>query len=45
MDNYYRIYSTLKGKFYKYLVRMYWMLSEIKYKDTKFIYKWHLVTK
>ena len=45
MDNYYKIYSALKEKNYKYLVKMYQILSEIKYKDAKFIYKWHLVTK
>jgi len=33
------MYKILKEKNYKYLVKIYWILSEIKYKDTKFIYK------
>ena len=39
------MYKILKEKNYKYLVKIYWILSEIKYKDTKFIYKQHLATK
>jgi len=39
IDNYYNIYRTLKERNYKYLVRMYWMPSELKYKNAKFIYR------
>jgi len=42
IDNYYNIYEALKRKNYKYLVRIYWMPSELKYRNTKFIYRWHL---
>jgi len=45
IDNYYNIYKILKEKNYKYLVRIYWIFSELKYKDTKFIYRWHLTKK
>jgi len=38
IDNYYNIYKALKKKNYKYLVRMYWMLSELKYKNADYIY-------
>jgi len=38
IDNYYNIYEVLKKKNYKYLVRMYWMPSKLKYRNTKFIY-------
>jgi len=38
MDNYYNIYKVLKKKNYKYLVKIYWMPSELKYKNTKFMY-------
>jgi len=34
-----------KEKNYKYLIKMYWMLNKIKYKDAKFIYRWHPVIK
>jgi len=42
VDNYYNIYKAPKRKNYKYLVRIYWMPSELKYRNAKFIYKWHL---
>jgi len=42
IDNYYNIYKTPKERNYKYLVRMYWMPSELKYRNIKFIYRWHL---
>ena len=45
MDNYYNIYKVPKKRNYKYLVRMYWMPSKLKYKNTKFIYGWHLIKK
>jgi len=39
MDDYCDIYKALKKKNYKYLVRIYWMLSKLKYRNTKFIYR------
>jgi len=42
IDNYYNIHKALKKRNYKYLVRMYWIPSELKYRNTKFIYRWHL---
>jgi len=39
VDNYYNIYKALKKKNYKYLVRMYWITSKLKYRNAKFIYK------
>jgi len=39
VDNYYNIYEALKKKNYKYLVRIYWMLSELKYRNAEFIYR------
>jgi len=45
INNYYNIHKVLKKKNYKYLVRMYWMPSELKYRNAKFIYRWHLTEK
>jgi len=45
IDNYYNIYKTPKVRNYKYLVRIYWILSEAKYKNTNYMYKWHLAKK
>jgi len=42
IDDYCDIHKTLKARNYKYLVRMYWMPSELKYRNVKFIYGWHL---
>jgi len=39
IDNYYNIYKAPKKKNYKYLVRMYWIFSELKYRNAKFIYR------
>jgi len=39
VDNYYNIHKILKARNYKYLVRMYWMLSEIKYRNADYIYR------
>jgi len=43
IDNYYNIYKALKKKNYKYLVKMYWIPSKLKYRNVKFIYRWHLI--
>jgi len=42
IDNYYNIHEAPKRRNYKYLVKIYWMPSELKYKNAKFIYRWHL---
>jgi len=42
VDNKYKIYKILKARNYKYPVRMYWILSELKYRNAKFIYRWYL---
>ena len=42
IDDYYDIYKALNKKNHKYPVRMYWMPSELKYRNTKFMYEWHL---
>jgi len=39
INNYYNIYKTPKKRNYKYLVKIYWMPSKLKYKNTKFIYR------
>jgi len=41
IDNKYKMHRTLKAKNYKYPVRMYWILSELKYKNDKFMYRWY----
>ena len=43
IDNQYNIYKALKAKNKKYLVRIYQILDKRKYKNTKYIYRWHLV--
>jgi len=45
VDNYYNIYKILKARNYKYLVRIYWMLSKAKYRNANYIYGWHLAKK
>jgi len=42
INNYYNIHKAPKKRNHKYLVRMYWILSKLKYKNAKFIYRWHL---
>ena len=41
VDDYYNIYKTPKARNYKYPIRIYWILSELKYRNTEFIYRWH----
>jgi len=38
----YKMHKILKVRNYKYLVRMYWMPSELKYRNAEFMYGWHL---
>jgi len=45
IDNYYNIHETLKKRNHKYLVKIYWMPSKLKYKNAKFIHKWYLTKK
>jgi len=39
------MHKALKEKNHKYLVKMYWIPSKLKYRNAKFIYKWHLTKK
>ena len=32
-----------KAKYKKYPIRMYWALKELKYRNAKYIYRWHLI--
>jgi len=42
VDDYCEIYKALKARNHKYLVRIYWMPSELKYRNAKFMHGWHL---
>ena len=42
MDDKYNIYRALKIKYKKYPIRMYWALKDLKYRNAKYIYRWHL---
>ena len=41
MDDKYNIYKALKIKYKKYLIRMYWAPEDLKYRNAKYIHKWH----
>jgi len=41
IDNKCEMYKVLKARNYKYLVRIYWILSEAKYRNANYIYRWH----
>jgi len=43
MDNMCNIYRTPKDKYYKYLIRIYWMMDKKWYRDAKYMHSWHLV--
>ena len=45
VDNYYKMHKALKARNYKYLVRIYQILSELKYRNNKFMYGWYLIKK
>jgi len=45
IDNYCNIHKTLKIRNYKYLVKIYWMPSETKYRNANYMYRWHLAKK
>jgi len=38
MDNMYNIYRTLKDKYCKYLIMIYWIIDKKQYRDAKYIY-------
>ena len=37
------IYRVLKIKYKKYPIRIYWALKDLKYRNAKYIYRWHLL--
>jgi len=39
IDNYCDMHKILKARNYKYLVRMYWMPSEAKYRNANYMYR------
>jgi len=39
IDNYYNIHKILKVRNHKYLVRMYWMPSEAKYRNADYMHR------
>jgi len=45
INDYCNIYKALKVRNYKYLVRIYWMLSEAKYRNADYMHRWHLTEK
>ena len=41
IDNYYKMHKAPKVRNYKYLVRIYQMLSKAKYRNADYIHGWH----
>jgi len=39
VDDYYNMHKVPKARNYKYLVRMYWILSEAKYRNANCMYR------
>jgi len=39
IDNYCNMHEALKIRNYKYLVKMYWILSKTKYRNANYIYR------
>ena len=39
IDDNFNMHKALKKRNYKYLVRMYWMPSELKYRNIKFMHR------
>ena len=37
------MHRALKIKNKKYPIRMYWALEDLKYRNAKYMYKWHLL--
>ena len=42
MDNKCNIYRALKVKYKKYPIRMYQALKDLKYRNAKYMHRWHL---
>jgi len=42
VDDECKIYKVLKARNHKYPVRIYWMPSKLKYRNAKFMHRWHL---
>jgi len=45
ISDYCNIHETPKARNYKYSVRIYWILSEAKYRNANYMYRWHLAKK
>ena len=43
VDNIYNMHRVPKNKYYKYLIRMYWIIDKSGYRNTKYIYSQYLV--
>jgi len=43
MDNVSNIHRALKDKNWKYLLKIYWALEERRFRDARYIHRWHLV--
>jgi len=39
IDNYYDIHKAPKARNYKYPVKIYWILSELKYRNANYMYR------
>ena len=37
------MHKALKIKYKKYPIRMYWALKDLKYRNAKYIHRWHLL--
>jgi len=38
MDNIYNIYRTPKDRYYKYLIRIYWIIGKKRYRDVRYMH-------
>jgi len=45
VNDYCNIYEALKARNHKYPVRIYWIPSELKYRNADYIYRWYLAKK
>jgi len=41
IDNECEIHKAPKARNYKYLVRMYWISNELKYRNAEFMHRWY----
>ena len=37
------MHKALKTKYKKYFIRIYWVLEDLKYRNAKYIHRWHLL--